>query len=247
MSCFFVAKTARRRGLTGFGSSSAIRLGLLIALHSLKHRTPSSQEACWAMGKHAFQLQKSQQKIASGYDLATQLSGGLVHIQPTAEWPGKVTRLCPPEIADSWLHFWRGGRGNPTGATIHSTTEFLKRTDGYEAFIQQMNRLVETLKNRLLGAMDLSYVIREAATCRMMMEPCPDFPTGLATGLKSLPGVDQTWTFKTTGAGGEDALLLIGEEHHLAPAFQYLRDHHWEPLGSCLKDQTCHVEVSNLS
>lgn len=45
---------------------------------------------------------------------------------------------------------------------------------------------------------------------RRFFESLPHFPVKIGEQLGQVPGLDETWSYKTTGAGGEDAILVAG-------------------------------------
>ena len=108
----------------GIGSSSALRLGVLLALRGLDaeegYFSESPREAHWEQASLALELQKRQQQAASGYDIATQLIGGLVRFSPENSGASRgldcrMARVlsCRPDDPHPFVEFWAGGAGAP--------------------------------------------------------------------------------------------------------------------------------------
>ena len=76
----------------------------------------------------------------------------------------------------------------------------------------------------------MSDLASAAGAQRSFLAESPHFPKSLAAHLAALPGCDQTWSFKTTGAGGEDALLVFGRKADITAADSALRSLGWHPM-----------------
>lgn len=231
----------------GIGSSSALRLGVLLALNEL---APVGMRLAYLdAARHAWILQRDSQALASGYDLATQLTGGLVTFRnPSAQrpllagptendpdqWPIEITRhtrLLEP--ARELAHPFVGGRGAPTGKVTGETLVWLDQTGRLEALMQASEELIDAFYAALSERFDASaqaYLIAAAREHRSLFVGAPHYPEAIVAALAQLPGFDRTWSFKTTGAGGEDAVLLIGEPTCLALATETLYRMGWDRL-----------------
>ena len=70
---------------SGFGSSSALRLGIYYAFYlyhkALKGEQDFSDPFPWKLAERAFSDQLLYQSKASGYDMITQKEGGLIHFK----------------------------------------------------------------------------------------------------------------------------------------------------------------------
>ena len=64
---------------------------------------------------------------------------------------------------------------------------------------------------------------------RTFISESPANPKRLLKGCEDLPGIDESWSIKTTGAGGEDALLVIG--HKTDRIAQFLEKKAWNKLS----------------
>ncbi len=73
-------------------------------------------------------------------------------------------------------------------------------------------------------------LVRAVAAHRQLFTGAPHFPQALAVALSEVDGCDLTWSFKTTGAGGEDALLLVGLEADLRAPAAVLKTLGWRRL-----------------
>ena len=58
----------------------------------------------------------------------------------------------------------------------------------------------------------------------------PVFPRSVSQILGPLRGLGKTWSFKTSGAGGEDALILFGPEEAVEQPGEMLRSKGWKKL-----------------
>ncbi len=195
----------------GIGSSSALRLGVLLGIKTWMERKIPDQTSAWAVGKLAWDLQRQSQKRASGYDIATQLVGGLYRFQSNpGEWPLRQNRLDASSL-NKYVKIYIGGNGAPTGQVMGDTLGWLARNQLEEKLAQASENLGEAWKT-LLGSNphlpDLFEAIREH---RALFFGALSHSFPLLQKLKEVKGLDQSWSFKTTGAGGEDAILLVGE------------------------------------
>lgn len=251
--------TSELRVSHGIGSSSALRLAVLMALNALApegRRLGSTLD----VARHAWLLQREAQALASGYDVATQLTGGLVEFRnpaarrpmiasPVAEdsdqWPVEITRherLIEP--ARELVHPFVGGRGAPTGKVTIETLAWLDQQGRLEPLLAASEDLVDAFHSALAERFDAhaqSHLIACVREHRSLFEGSPHDPSPLRAALMRLPGFDHTWSFKTTGAGGEDAILLIGEPTCLALATDTLYRMGWDRLSARLSSEPARV------
>lgn len=228
----------------GFGSSSALRLGVLLGLDEMAraaHGEPlvRPRHELHKMAKEAYLLQKKAQSQASGYDVATQLVGGLIEFEKGDDdqsWP-KCAAHCEPRLQQSLphlVHLYGGGTGAPTTALVTSTLGWLDQ----ENLLPTLAEANEGLRLAFLAALkspedkslmrDLTSAVR---TQRQLFAASPRYPLHLAQVLEAIPGCDEQWSFKTTGAGGEDALLLIGWTADLTQATSALKQLGWQRIA----------------
>ncbi|MCX6118051.1 MAG: hypothetical protein NT027_10950 [Proteobacteria bacterium] len=220
----------------GIGSSSALRLGISAAMQILK-RGPSPGHKnsihpdCLA---DAWALQSESQGTASGYDLATQYVGGLVEFsfEPDEQkWKPHWYRYeC--ESLDKFVHVFVGGKGAPTSALIHATTEWLEGSIRTDRLIESSETLIDNFiqMSRFPSPNILSNLVSSAAAHRKLFLNAPKFPKYLEEILGKISGYDSTWTWKTTGAGGEDAIILIGNKADIRLAQIELQKQNWSRL-----------------
>lgn len=226
----------------GIGSSSALRLAVLIALedYARLRRGDGSlrRDALWGAAREALRLQRHAQKQASGYDIATQLVGGLALFSPAAEldeWPAACV-AAPATRFDALhrlVHVFVGGRGAPTGRVTTETLTWLKERGLLLRVAAATEDLIEDFHRALAepdDAKQRGLLARAAGAHRKIFSASPHFPHALAVALGGLPGCDTSWSFKTTGAGGEDALLLLGDATDIAPAAALLEGAGWRRL-----------------
>ena len=230
----------------GIGSSSALRLAVLSAMQDFarqEQQLPTlSQTEHLPVAREALALQRAAQRQASGYDIATQLYGGLVQSgssEDLASWPTALSTQGADTCAKlaRIVHVYVGGMGAPTTPVMTSTSEWLEGRDA----MAQLARLNSALQQSILATLsdtdldkDDAKTISDLATAagaqRRFLTESPHFPKSLAAQLTALPGCDQSWSFKTTGAGGEDALLVFGRSGDIRAADSTLRSLGWHPM-----------------
>jgi hypothetical protein len=96
--------------------------------------------------------------------------------------------------------------------------------------IDALQRAVHDPQLATASGIDLTKLIRATAAQRQALADSPHYPRDVAKHLQSLAGCDQLWSFKTTGAGGEDALLLVGTAADLPQPAAALAALNWYPL-----------------
>ncbi len=241
----------------GIGSSSALRLGMLLALHAFnrqgedKNPLDISPKEQWKLAKAAWQLQLASQKKASGYDIATQLMGGLTSMKPqlsASNWPGAMSsKEGSDQLANEakrWIVVMRGGKGAPTKDVMGRTLAWLDQHELHASLSKYSEKAVDAFMEFFQSDMQKGFgeLIGAVKNLRKIFESSPDFPATVDKALKSLAGIDNHWTYKTTGAGGEDALLIIGHPDCLRAPVETL-----EKLGWSRLDAPLMVEGARLS
>jgi mevalonate kinase len=238
----------------GIGSSSALRLGVLLGLKALaKHERQETAELSdaekWQAAREACLLQRKQQQQASGYDIATQLLGGLVKMKPVpGAWPGRVaTQPVQADRLGALLQIWVGGKGNKTAAMVPMVHSWLDENRLVPDLMEVNSRLVAAFSRALSDqreAQDESLLIQAACAQRQLFERSPGFPTALFDKFKTIPGFDSLFTVKTTGAGGEDALLIVGDKRHTFEARTLLTSLGWYPLEARFTQAGTHLQFT---
>lgn len=237
----------------GIGSSSALRLGVLLGMQKIAAHLQSNQqrstEDCLRL---SYELQKQAQGLASGYDALTQYCGGLVRSRPLAadtEWPGEVDSLRGGATALAGVvTVFVGGRGAPTSATTAPTMQWLQREQRMPALRAASEQMIDVLLQHLANASSWNELIQAVHQHRKLLSDGPHFPRVLAAKLSSIDGFDTTWTFKPTGAGGEDAMLVFAQPEILStvviPAMQTFG---WQPASFkfCETGTYCQMEAVN--
>jgi mevalonate kinase len=222
----------------GLGSSSALRLGICAAFHILKHGPDTSRpgQIPLAAAEAAYQLQSEGQGIASGYDIATQLVGGLVEFNyefNNNRWTPHWFRHDLGHIAEI-VHVFVGGKGAPTSQTTMTTAAWLEGVNRLEKLIETSENLIDCF-NVAIHWPDRRHLQRLVQSCgamRQIFVGSPHFPAEAAETLQTIAGCDQQWSWKTTGAGGEDAIILVGRTADIATATQRLWDLGWHRLDA---------------
>jgi mevalonate kinase len=228
----------------GMGSSSALRLGVLSTMSMLGGSTFD----CWSVAKQAHELQRLCQGKSSGYDSATQLLGGLVQFQcpDQQNWPGNVSKLSgATDVLNRFIRICAGGSGSVTGAAVGSVSSWLSSRNLWSELEQVSEQLVDAFLLLVERPNDeaISNVMQNIKAHRKIFSAAPNFPHAVFSKLSQHDGFDQTWTAKTTGAGGEDSILIVGTEAGLLQAEAAIQSVNWQVLPARFVEAGLNVEV----
>ena len=209
----------------GLGSSSALRGAVIAALAQVRapDTAPLSRES---LIETVTQLQRVSQRHASGYDIMTQVHGGLLLLVPDT---GAVQPLASDSL-EPICEAWAGGKGAPTGPTMQDTLAWLDAGDRWPALMLRSQAAVNHLVGFFSHHLSLDDLLAEMGRYRQFFEAAPHFPSAIHTVFEGLSGLDRTWSYKPTGAGGEDSLLLLGSAEARAPARERLQKLGWYRL-----------------
>ncbi|MBP6218654.1 MAG: hypothetical protein KA436_08715, partial [Oligoflexales bacterium] len=189
--------------------------------------------------EQAYAMQKSMQGQASGYDLLTQCYGGLLLYQADLmTWPGAWHQQNEFESQLlSFVHIFVGGKGAPTTELLKDTVPWLAKKQG--ELIQLSNSLVDMLLHfwRSPSLESKKNFFTQLQAWRVFFSSAPHYPKNLFQQLNVIPGLDHSWTYKSSGAGGEDALILFGDKQDLVFATKVLQDRGWFRLDLKLAKQ----------
>lgn len=201
----------------GVGSSSALRYGCLLAANAYASGHSLSVNESWDVARTAFELQQHAQNFASGYDIATQCKGGLTVMRNyggPAQWPGLIAHIASgPARLNQFSLVLVGGTGAPTTSLTASTLSWLDKHRQWDHLLDVSEDLVDawtSLMTSERGDTQVPNLVRAIIKHRNFFTDSPAAGNSLMSTLRQLPDFDDTWTCKTTGAGGEDALLLVG-------------------------------------
>ena len=195
----------------GLGSSSA--LSLLFAAWSSKTRELET------IVVKAFDLHNKWQKQSSGYDILSQAQGGLIEGQGIYQeekfYPRKFQKFESKylkNIADFFL-FAGTGRGSDTKKALKQNTLLFKNKSTKDELRKACSENVTSYKNLILDPGSNSYesacyITKEK---RQFLGQLNNSPRELITSIARLRGRDKSWSFKGTGAGGEDLFLFVCE------------------------------------
>ena len=235
-----IAVTSGWKVSDGLGSSSALRLGIWFGLYALSGWKPDDSqsdisEASLKILRDVWEDQKRHQGFASGYDLASQFLGGLVTFSYSDKsWPLSLQReVCVKNRLNQYIHVFVGGKGAPTGATGKSHMSWMKQKNLNGKWNEIQARGVSQMSQFLAGSNHEELVSDLLKTFRQtmcLMEQSPIFPAAVAEILNNVSGLGETWAWKTTGAGGEDALILFGGELQCDEAIRKLQNAGWKKL-----------------
>lgn len=236
----------------GIGSSSALRLGVITAISALSQalaNKPIIKDKDWSLAKVAFDLQKKGQGKASGYDIATQYEGGLILISPptNGEWPGNIKAFKKEiPLINSFIHPFVGGKGAPTKDLVTKTNVWLDENN-HKTYLQELSKkLIMEFQNSLSSPTNLKPLFKAIGEHRKLFESSPYFPERVASILNAIEGLDETWSYKTTGAGGEDAILLIGQQKNIETPSKLLNSAGWNSLGSSFTEDGVSIKKQEV-
>ncbi len=228
---------------SGFGSSSALRLGLfLICAAIAKGSCNLATHEQWLSAKQAFKQQKKAQGFASGYDIATQLIGGLVSFTTENEtWPKLA--VCHDDLAKNLsdqVHIFYGGQGSDTKKIGSSTLMWLNQNERKKTLQSLSLNLRQELLLSLQKPTPSTSLFTACSKHRQFFMQSPAYPKELFQGVEALPGLDILWSFKSTGAGGEDAILVFGQKESLFAVEHYLDKKGWKRQLAHFPAQGCY-------
>lgn len=233
----------------GFGSSSALYMALT-TIAFLQQRATNliiPQAKRWQLAGQAFELQKQRQGLASGYDIATQFAGGLVkYSSDGGKWPyyggatrplvrwgesfeGEVAHDLHDELSEI-VHLFVGGRGSDTTTVIRDTDKWLS-SHGHLPLVIQTRELESSFIDALRNPEKLPELIAATARWRAWFCTSPHFPLRIEMALYAVSGRDQKWSWKTSGAGGGDAIIVIGHRQDITEVIECLAEYGWHPFN----------------
>lgn len=221
----------------GLGSSSAVRLAAHLGVQAFARKNPQlSYDDRQDAAREAWHRQRAEQGFASGYDLVTQLHGGLVLWQPDYEnWPGSLRSHYPAWLSD-FVHPYVGGKGAPTASVGGGVKAYLESEGLWPRLIAESEALIDAFWD-----FSPEKIFHAVSAHRALFEKAPFYPENLRNLLASLRDFDRSWSFKTTGAGGEDAILLLGPRSSLGEADEALRRAGWRPLPHAFTERGARV------
>lgn len=225
----------------GIGSSSALRLGVLTGMATL---AKPSAESHWAQAEEALQLQRHHQSHASGYDIATQVTGGLVRFDPGQNLQER-TSPCEEGALNQLTKIMKvfvGGKGAPTSKVMGENLQWLNEQDRFTRLDQINAQLVHQFLEAAKHPDQLGALIASAKEHVAFFTGAPHFPSALAESLTHLEGYGTEFGFKTTGAGGEDALIIIGSQADRILPEAKLKELGWKPIAASFCERG--IEIS---
>lgn len=226
----------------GMGTSSAVILGCTIASSLFAKNTVTTSPM-----KLAYQVQKDIQGNASGYDVLTQSVGALVAMKPDEEWPGHYEQITDVEASFyKFIHLFAGGKGSATGPLLQETLNAFHDEKMRAHLLKLSSRLTGAFIHFLKTEENFEILVDAVREHREFFSEFPHFPKDLCNALKEIPGCDQRWTFKTTGAGGEDSLLFIGDYEDLRPVREFMTAKKWYELNCSFHEEGAKVESHDL-
>lgn len=220
----------------GFGSSSAVTLAafyssFLFSKDRNFHNESIDELDSIELVNKSVELQREHQGKSSGYDVVTQNYGGLVcfasDTYPPMRWADKID-----QVFSDFFHIYSGGKGACTKSMILSMTEWLDKGKK-----QKLCELSRNLTNSFLEFLlnpskeSLQSLIRNNSLHNGFFRDSHVFLHKIYESLSFLDGFNSSWTFKMTGAGGEDSIILIGEVKDLVEANSLLDEIGWNKIS----------------
>jgi len=246
----------------GIGSSSALIFAIVASIRIFNERLnkyfngirSTSLESYLKDGLIGFGWQKENQKRASGYDFLTQAVGGFVIIDSDSNknpdnWIYSYDKINNNQEKNKHIRLYVGGYGSPTATTTNKTysqltssikLNDLKRannaiTDLVEAFIMNGNCGINNLLSNIKDPFEEHYEIMSKTDGRL--------PDDWVDCIKKIDGYRTFFNFKSTGAGGEDAILFIGDFSALSNFETILKKINLHRLDSPIGCQGIYTEI----
>lgn len=200
----------------GLGSSSALFYALWSAFYEwsrIQHIGVTEPRSSLQLAQLAFEDQRKYQGVGSGYDILTQSLGGFVKMRlDDTNWPGSFSNLETLNFSE-YLKVYVGGEGTSTPGQTKSVMAEISENDLMPELKSEQAKLIYLLAESL----NPSYreVCAQFARCRQVLSST-DYLHPCFSKLLDLEHLDCSWSFKPTGAGGVDAVLVFcnpqGEE-----------------------------------
>jgi mevalonate kinase len=207
-------------GECGLGSSSALRLGVTCAAELYARQIDNLEDdTIWRAARHAWLSQQRYQKFASGYDVITQALGGLLKITATPDtWPGKVENI-EHDAAEfsSRVHVFIGKSFARTKDMVAPTLEWLNSA-GRSAELNRLNDALQAAIVNYFSTPETFLWQALLAACREQrhfMKQSQFYPHSIDAQFHDDSTFDNEWTFKLTGAGGDDAIIVFATPEQL--------------------------------
>lgn len=214
----------------GLGSSSALRLGLwraarhwVVVGEGLRLDEAFHEDTV----RRAYLTQKHAQGVGSGYDVLTQSVTGWVWMQLDFDhWPGQFKR-CPGICHAGQLQLFTGGAGTETSGQTKQVMQSVQQYGLLPALRRAQSRWIRLLLQPYASEEE---VCAQMGACRRVLEGTAYLDHALLK-LQTMSGCDQYWSFKPTGAGGLDALLVFAPAQMSCEAREFLASLGYTPSG----------------
>ena len=159
--------------------------------------------------------------------------GGIVeYCSAGGDWPARssVQAIANEDLHSnlvSWVHLFIGGQGADTTSVMQTTNNWLA-AQGHTPMITASVALQRAFLDTLHDLRNLHTLIAAMAQWRVWFAASPYFPTHIDTALQAVSGRDSRWSWKTTGAGGEDALIVVGHQRDIGGVTACLAELGWQ-------------------
>jgi len=186
---------------TGLGSSAAVTVAVLTALHTFCHHAPPPSPT--ALHQQALDIVRRIQGTASGADLAAAVRGGVLLYNQTPAVMRRYSQFPPITLVYA-------GYKTPTAEVIRQVEA--RRAQATDRFADLYARMdASSLEaNRAFAAADWRHLADALANGQRLMEElgvCDPTLTSIITCLRDQPGISAA---KISGSGLGDCVLGIG-------------------------------------
>jgi hypothetical protein len=129
---------------------------------------------------------------------------------------------------------------------MRTTRAWLAAQGVWEDFVERSDELVACFVDATAAPDDdgiLKRLYHACASHRALLRGSPSYPRVIESAMLELPGLDERFSWKTTGAGGEDAIILIGPASELGRADEALRALGRRPLDCMFTAKGAETEM----
>ena len=134
------------------------------------------------------------------------------------------------------VHLFVGGQGADTAVVVRDTMKWIDG-QGHVPMVVASMELQYAFTNALRDLTNLKSLIEAVAQWREWFSDSPHFPKHIESALRSVSWLDQRWSWKTSGAGGEDALIIVGHRKDLVDVSTCLAEQGWQPFKYAIAER----------
>lgn len=238
----------------GMGSSSAIYLGTIIGFATLMNVVNLEDiNSLIFQAIQAYDLQLQAQIYASGYDIITQLFGGIVlfNFNPFKKiWPQTVdkVKITNWEILNQYFHVFVHKKEGNSETIIKNVLYSLRRKNLFKRLYDISELLVDRFVEYMQNPKDMTIFCGLCDLIANQQSILLETDFGykdILFKLYNIKGYKERWMVKTLGGGGNDTLLILGykKEPLLNHVFSLLSLNSWEKVNIKLQDIKLKVQI----